>query len=68
MIKVLLAIPTICDCFPPTINEINIGGIYPLAEASCVQCIHQTPRSHSSSMLVPGCVYTKSQNIRKSKH
>lgn len=32
MIKVLLAIPTICDCFPPTINEINIGGIYPLAE------------------------------------
>lgn len=68
MIKVLLAIPTICDCFPPTINEINIGGIYPLAEAEL--CSVYSPNSTLSfqSVLVPGCVYTKSQNIRKSKH
>lgn len=27
----------------------------------------EKPRSHSRSTLEPGCVYTKSQNIRKSK-
>lgn len=32
MIKVLLVILIICDCFFLIINEINIGGIYLLVE------------------------------------
>lgn len=32
MIKVLLVISIICDCFFLIINEINIGGIYLLVE------------------------------------
>lgn len=63
MIKVLLAIPTICDCFPPTINEINIGGIYPLAEAEL--CSVYSPNSMLSLQF---CASTRMCVYKEPKH